>query len=276
MIPSAPEAASQKFNDPKGVDKTFKGYEYKTLKEVKSEGKNSPMDIPDDMFFDEGFDLNDWTEPVNTKEKSNNGKKPGNDEGKTAYAGTLVGTSTEVYWNNSLFGQAVTQLADDLSWKPLVVNTADDYKLTVFTFTGDKFGNKVPNQGSKGPLLLMHGLTKDSLAWFNLNDPQEMALGARLFYEGYQVYFGNVRGTPNSRRFRDGTDAQQDYQRYWDFTLWEHGRYDLEAMVYIAEKDFKRTNGNKCKKVSIVAHSLGTAESLLGLSVAPYANEYVS
>jgi len=125
----------------------------------------------------------------------------------------------------------------------------------------------------------MHGLTKDSLAWFNMSDPDELALGARLFQEGYQVYYGNVRGTPNSRRFADGTDAQASqslYQEYWDFTLRDHATYDLESMVYIATKDYKRTNGNKCKKVAIVAHSLGTAESLFGLSVASRANEYIS
>ena len=88
-----------------------------------------------------------------------------------------------------------------------------------------------------------------------------------------------MRGTPNSRRFADGTDAQATqslYQEYWDFTLRDHSTYDLEAMVYIVTKDYKRTNSDTCKKVAIVAHSLGTAESLFGLSVASLASEYIS
>jgi len=59
-IPDIPDTANSKFNDPRGVDKTFQGFEFKTLKNVKHEGKSKPMDIPDDMIADGDFDLNEW------------------------------------------------------------------------------------------------------------------------------------------------------------------------------------------------------------------------
>ena len=94
MNPNIPENANQKFNDPRGADKTFQGFDFKTLKNVSNEGKSKHMDIPDDMISDGDFNLSEWVEP----EKTNNGKKPTkqDEELNGAYAGSLVGTSTEV------------------------------------------------------------------------------------------------------------------------------------------------------------------------------------
>ena len=124
----------------------------------------------------------------------------------------------------------------------------------------------------------MHGLTLDSLAWFNVFTEDRCALGTRLFDEGYQVYFGNVRGTPNSRNFSNGADATINENAYWNFTLDEIGKFDMQAMVKAAYQDYRsvRTKDASCKKVSIIAHSLGTTEALIGLSQSDYAEEYIS
>lgn len=62
-------------------------------------------------------------------------------------------------------------------------------------------------------------------------DPSKCALGSRMFDHQYQVYFGNVRGTPNSRTFSNGADATVNEAAYWDFTLDQLGNYDMQAMV---------------------------------------------
>ena len=66
-----------------------------------------------------------------------------------------------------LFGLAMETLGEDYTWENISEDTPDGYSLTLFTIYGDKNGNPVANQGNKGPVLLMHGLTLDSLAWFN-------------------------------------------------------------------------------------------------------------
>ena len=75
-----------------------------------------------------------------------------------------------------LFGTAMTTLGDDYTWENISVDTTDGYSLTLFTITGDDTGTAVANQGNKGPVLLMHGLTLDSLAWFNKAEATEKAL----------------------------------------------------------------------------------------------------
>ena len=71
-----------------------------------------------------------------------------------------------------LFGTAMTTLGDDYTWENISVDTTDGYSLTLFTITGDDTGTAVANQGNKGPVLLMHRLTLDSLAW--LTRPKQL------------------------------------------------------------------------------------------------------
>ena len=122
----------------------------------------------------------------------------------------------------------------------------------------------------------MHGLPVDSLDWFNVFTTERCALGTRLFDEGYQVYFGNVRGTPHSRTFSNGADATINEGAYFDFTLDELGDFDMQAMVKAAYQDYSTRHEGDCKKVSIIAHALGTTEVLVGLSQSPYAKNYIS
>lgn len=121
----------------------------------------------------------------------------------------------------------------------------------------------------------MHGLTKDSLDWFNVTDEERCALGTRLHDAGYIVYFGNVRGTVNSRTFMNGNDAETNAELFWRFSLSEIGNRDVRAMVQAAYRDFLRFY-DECRKVSIVAYGEGSAELLISLSRSTYAEYYVS
>ena len=122
----------------------------------------------------------------------------------------------------------------------------------------------------------MHGLTLDSLAWFNKADSNADALATQLTNEGYQVYFGNVRGTPNSRSFSSGADAVTNEQAYWDFSVTEIGENDVQTMVKKVYQDYKTRFSGACRKVQLVGHSLATSEILIGLSASANAANYVS
>jgi len=167
-------------------------------------------------------------------------------------------------------------LGEDYTWENITEDTPDGYSLTLFTITGDADGEPVTNQGSKGPVLLMHGLTLDSIAWFNKKDFAEKALATQLTDEGYQVYFGNVRGTPNSRSFSNGLDAVTNEQAYWDFSITEIGENDVQTMVKKVYQDYATRFDGDCRKVQLVGHSLATSQILIALSASDKADNYVS
>lgn len=175
----------------------------------------------------------------------------------------------------NVFNFAMFTLGDNYSFENVTVDTNDGYELTLFTITGDSSGNPVANQGTKGPVLLMHGLTLDSLAWFNKADPSAKALATQLTDAGYQVYFGNIRGSPNSRSFSSGADATSNERAYWDFSVDEMGKQDVPAMVKAAYQDYN-TRFSSCKKVQIVGHSLATTQMLISFSTSSGAADYVS
>lgn len=130
------------------------------------------------------------------------------------------------------FEDAMATVGCGYTWEELTVDTQDGYELTLQVITADETG--VAELRPNGPVLLMHGLATDSLDWFNVETEDECALGTRLFENGYQVYFGNVRGTPKSRTFSNGMDALSNESSYWNFSLEEIGDYDLQAMVKAA------------------------------------------
>ena len=90
------------------------------------------------------------------------------------------------------------------------------------------------------------------MTWFVTNDDNEFAVGSQLFLEGYDVWFGNVRGTRFSREHL-WLDPDLDDDHFWDFSFPEFGLYDMPAM-------FKTIfdNSKSCKKITYVGHSQGT------------------
>ena len=144
----------------------------------------------------------------------------------------------------------------------------------MFRIKADPNGERIEGQASKGPLLLMHGFLNDSLTWFtNLSDENELAIGTQLFQEGYDVWFGNVRGTKNSREHLE-LDPEINHIKYWDFSVSEFGKKDLPAMLNTIKQN--QDHEFKCKKISYVGHSQGTMMAFYGLSHAPYASKYLS
>ena len=93
-------------------------------------------------------------------------------------------------------------------WKSYDITTADDYELTMFRLIGERKKKQVKNQWSKGVILLLHGFSKDTYNWFDRRRGNETTwideqgvnktkpvLPAELFYRGYDVWLGNIRGT---------------------------------------------------------------------------------
>ena len=165
----------------------------------------------------------------------------------------------------------------DLFWESYKVTTEDDYILTMFRITGissDK-SERIEGQGSKGPLILMHGHFADALHWFTNKptDPNLPSAPNQLFYEGYDVWLGNSRGTMYSREHKR-FDADEDAKYYWNFSFVEMGKYDLPAMIETILNN--QDPENPCMKITYVAHSAGTMSAFYGLSFAPYAFKYIS
>ena len=116
--------------------------------------------------------------------------------------------------------------AGDLAWKAYEVQTADGYNLSLFRITDPS----IANAGSKGPLLLIHGLGTDSITWFERSDDTALATPAQLALEGYDVWLANTRGTKYSRTHLS-QDAGYDNDVYWNFDFNRVAENDIEAMV---------------------------------------------
>ena len=93
--------------------------------------------------------------------------------------------------------QAFVEKGLNYYWKSYDTTTADGYDLTLFRVLGNARRRNIPNQWSKGVVLLLHGFSKDAYAWtdYSRGDTDLPFLPTRLFEEGYDVWLGSVRGT---------------------------------------------------------------------------------
>ena len=98
-----------------------------------------------------------------------------------------------------------------------------------------------------------------------------MTIGSQLFEEGYDVWFANMRGSRRSREHIN-QDPDNRFDFYWSYSLTEMADYDIRAMIYRIR--YEEDAG--CKKVTIVAHSLGAMTTIISLSRAKYAQDYIS
>jgi len=132
-----------------------------------------------------------------------------------------------------------------------VVVTDDDYELTIFRIQAK---NTTITSG-KPVVLLWHGLLDSADNW--VSNDEHIAPGFILANQGYDVWFGNSRGTKYSLGHRqfDYTNSQE----FWDFSWMEMSEKDLPAAFeYIAE----RTG----KKITYIGHSQGTAQMFAALA----------
>jgi len=151
----------------------------------------------------------------------------------------------ELWGSNSMF-----EVLDDSN-----LVTSDGYDLTLIHFTADSSGNPVPDQGSKGPILLLNGLTCDETCWFTRD---QSVLPEQLFFAGYDVYIGSKRGQTLSRTHRT-LDPDVDEQ-YWNFTAEDVGLQDYKTMIsYIHNK--RSSDSEDPYKLKVLAVSYAFTET---------------
>jgi lysosomal acid lipase/cholesteryl ester hydrolase len=122
------------------------------------------------------------------------------------------------------------------------VRTEDGYLLSLYRIPG-RTGEK---KSRKPPILVQHGLVDCADTWVIRGNE---SVGISLALQGYDVWFGNSRGTTNSKE-HISLDSNKDSE-YWDFSFEELGEYDLPAVIeyMIDETDFE--------KIGYVSHSMG-------------------
>ena len=147
---------------------------------------------------------------------------------QTCYAAALLSqTSTEDCELMPLFGQVMLGLTPNLSWERLEVQTDDDYILSMVHIFADSDGN--PNDDALGPVMLVHGANTNGLSWFDSTEPtMYKSLVERLWYEGFDVYIPNLRGTLYSR---EHATLDLDSKEYWDYDIETVAKMDIPALV---------------------------------------------
>ena len=164
------------------------------------------------------------------------------------------------------FTQFLTLLGDNSQFEVLDdagLVTSDDYDLTMIHFTADSNGDPVADQGSKGPILLLNGLTCDETCWFKPDGTS--VLPEQLFFAGYDVYIGSKRGQNLSRTHRSLDPANEDY---WNFTPEDVGLKDYSTMIsYIHSK--RSTDGDDPAKLKVLAVSYAFPETAFLMNAFP-------
>ena len=141
------------------------------------------------------------------------------------------------------------------SFEMHAVTTADGYILNVFRIPG-LLGESQTNT-SKPPVLFQHGILDSANCWIvNYADVAPAFVAARA---GYDVWLGNSRGNTFSRAHTT-YDPDKNEKKFWDFSWFEMGTYDLPAVI---DKIQSSTGG---QKVAYIGHSQGTTQMFSALS----------
>ena len=115
-----------------------------------------------------------------------------------------------------------------------VTTSGNGYELTLYRVSR-KCNASVPNESTKGPMLLIHGTGSDSSLWMRKNDLERDTIGVQYALEGYDVWYANMRGSGPSRTHTfdgfnpDGESVLDD--NYWEFDYNDHAEEDLPAMI---------------------------------------------
>ncbi|XP_068633096.1 lipase 1-like [Battus philenor] len=135
------------------------------------------------------------------------------------------------------------------------VTTEDGYILRVFRIPGKRF---------KRPMLVMHGILDSADSWLLRGNSSPALYYAAL---GYDLWFPNIRGNKYSRaHIRLNPDKDQ---KFWDFSLDEHGRYDLAASIDLILKKTRSVN------LSAIGHSQGNTMFYVLTSTRPEYNSKI-
>ena len=187
----------------------------------------------------------------------------------SAYA-SAVCTNPDDCTNYPEVETAVADLSGGLEWQFYDVDNADGYNLKMFRFEGP---DSALDFRAKSAVLLLHGGLTNCLAWLtNSVDTGSSSVPQQLFEAGHDVWIGCKRGTAYSRTnntLNADTPAEEATQ-FWNFGTTDIGEDDITTFVNkIRAENLGSGNGADCKKVQIVAHSLGAAEALVTLSSYP-------
>ncbi|XP_062551579.1 lipase 1-like [Armigeres subalbatus] len=141
------------------------------------------------------------------------------------------------------------------------VQTDDGFVLELHRITGSgstKFDKRLP------PVLVMHGVFASSADWVLLGPGN--ALAYLLSDAGYDVWLANARG---NRYSRNHTNYTPNMNKFWDFSWYEIGIYDLPKIV-----DYTLNVTDK-EKLHYIGHSQGTTVFLVMCSERPEYNEKI-
>ena len=84
------------------------------------------------------------------------------------------------------------------------------------------------SSSTKPPVLLQHGILDSANCWIaNYPEVAPAFVAARA---GYDVWLGNSRGNTYSRA-HTWYDPDKDEKKFWDYTWYEMGEYDLPAVI---------------------------------------------
>lgn len=79
------------------------------------------------------------------------------------------------------------------------------------------------------PVLAQHGAFGSAVTFSGPTILGQKKLSLKLVDEGFDIWFGNNRGTEYSNSHVD--DATQSLAEHWDFTWADFGAHDLPAFV---------------------------------------------
>ncbi|KAH0818291.1 hypothetical protein GEV33_004500 [Tenebrio molitor] len=136
------------------------------------------------------------------------------------------------------------------------VTTDDGYILQIYRVISKQAGSNEKKQ----PVYLEHGILLDSDAWTFVG---ERSLAYSLVDDGYDVWLGNQRGTPYSRRHE--TLKTTDLE-YWDYNLDTVAVYDISASLNKVANETGMEGS-----IIYIGHSRGT--TLIFMYAAEYPEE---
>lgn len=156
-----------------------------------------------------------------------------------------------------------TQLCNYYNFKAEnhTVITSDGYKLLLFRIPGSLHESSY----SKPVAFMMHGLIDLADTWIT-NEPDK-APGFMMARAGYDVWFGNSRGTRYSREHVKWSDKDR---KFWEFTWMHMAEFDIPAMInYVL-------NYTQQEKLVYIGHSQGATQMFAHLAEKPEFEEKLS
>ena len=150
-------------------------------------------------------------------------------------------------------------------YKEYTVQTEDGYILKLFRIQSidqnpekdeENTEKKKEFKKERHPIVLMHGLSSDSVSRYLVND-RDLALGFILADNSFDVWFGNNRGT---RFCRDHATLSSESPDFWEYSFDQLAEFDLPATLGFVSK---QSGG---RKVVYFGYSQGCTQMIAALA----------